>query len=391
MTHVITGLEQLIRMRPGRLSGKRLGLLCNPASVDRTFRHAKELISEHFPGQLCALYSPQHGFFAEKQDNMVESDDFMDPRLKIPIFSLYGTSRVPTQKMLDPIDVLLIDLQDAGTRVYTFTSTVSYCMEAAAQAGIAVIILDRPNPVSGHQAEGNLLNPDFASFVGRYPIPMRHGLTMGEFALYINQTHNIGCDLEVVPMAGWERKMYFNHTGLPWVPPSPNLPAVSSAVVYPGQVIWEGTCISEGRGTTLPFEMFGAPFMDIEKILTSFGGTRFPGGVLRPIIFEPTFHKYAGQSCHGFQLHITDVYQFSPYATSLRLLEAIFKHHPDRFEWKSPPYEYEWDKNPFDLITGDDRIRIRMEDGEPFESIEADWRGPLNDYIQMSQKFYLYS
>lgn len=391
MMHVVTGLERLIQDPPRRLWGKRLGLLCNPASVDSGFRHAKDLIHNCFPGQLAALYSPQHGFFAEKQDNMIESADMIDSQLNIPVFSLYGTTRIPSPEMLALIDVLLIDLQDTGTRVYTFTTTVSYCLEAAARSKIPVTVLDRPNPVGGLQVEGNLLRDDFSSFVGRYPIPMRHGLTMGEFAKFINESFDIGCELEVIPMAGWERKMYFNHTGLPWIPPSPNLPSVSSVMVYPGQVIWEGTNISEGRGTTLPFEMFGAPYLNLDEIASSFGGTRFPGGVLRPVIFEPIFHKYAGQSCRGFHLHITDPYRFSPYRTSLKMLKAVRDHPGDGFAWKSPPYEYEWDKNPFDLITGDDQIRIRLERGDSVESIEADWRPSLDAYIHASRKYYLYS
>ncbi len=261
MPVVKTGLEVFLDTPPPSVKGQRLGLLCNPASVDRRLVHARQRIDRTFPGQLKALYAPQHGFYAEKQDNMIESADRLDPATGLPVFSLYGDTRVPTRSMMDPIDVMLVDLQDVGTRVYTFIYTLSYCMEAARQYGKKIIVLDRPNPVGGLRVEGNLLDPDCSSFVGRYPIPMRHGLTIGELALLFNTHFGIGCDLEVVSMQGWKREMIFSQTGLPWVAPSPNLPTPASAMVYPGQVIWEGTNISEGRGTTQPFELFGAPFI----------------------------------------------------------------------------------------------------------------------------------
>ena len=222
---VIIGLERLTESSTCRTAGKRLGLLCNPASIgSRRFRHARHIINDLFPGQLKALFSPQHGFFAEKQDNMIESEDLLDPKLKIPIFSLYGQTRMPTPKMFDSIDVLIVDLQDVGTRVYTFTSTLSYCLEAAAKMNKHVIVLDRPNPINGIQVEGNCLSERFASFVGRYPIPMRHGLTIGEYALFINDAYNIGCSLEIIRMEGWNRRMYFKDTGLPGSRPLPIFP-----------------------------------------------------------------------------------------------------------------------------------------------------------------------
>ncbi|PIP38531.1 MAG: hypothetical protein COX19_12230, partial [Desulfobacterales bacterium CG23_combo_of_CG06-09_8_20_14_all_51_8] len=224
MITITTGLENFLTRPRSELAGKRIGLLCNPASVNRQFLHARDLIQQKFPGQLAALFSPQHGFFAEKQDNMVESADFMDNDLKIPVFSLYGKTRIPTPEMLDPIDVLIVDLIDVGTRVYTFTSTLSYCLAAVAALKKQVVVLDRPNPVGGIQVEGNCLIPALRSFVGRYEIPMRHGLTMGEYAAFINETYAIGCDLNIIPMIGWRRRMYFHDTGLPWVTPSPNLP-----------------------------------------------------------------------------------------------------------------------------------------------------------------------
>jgi uncharacterized protein YbbC (DUF1343 family) len=293
--------------------------------------------------------------------------------------------------MLNRIDVLIVDLLDVGTRVYTFTSTLSYCLEAAAEMKKHVIVLDRPNPVNGLQVEGNCLSENFKSFVGRYPIPMRHGLTIGEYALYINDAYGIGCSLDVVEMEGWHRNMYYVDTRLPWVLPSPNLPTPHSAIVYPGQVIWEGTNISEGRGTTLPFEIFGAPFIDLHKILEFMGGSRFPGAVLRPVVFEPTSNKWTGQRCKGFHIHVTDPCQYNAYTTSLKFLQAILFHHEKDFEWKSPPYEYEWKKLPFDLIVGDDRIRHRIERFDDISEIQKDWEKDLNNFVLNTKKYHLYS
>jgi uncharacterized protein YbbC (DUF1343 family) len=390
MAKVITGLENLIAEPQQWLNNKRIGLLCNPASVDARMQHAKYLLAQKFPGQLTALFSPQHGLFAEKQDNMIESDDFIDEKLKIPVFSLYGKIRIPTPQMFDHIDVLIIDLLDVGTRVYTFTSTLSYCLEVAARQNKKVIVLDRPNPINGIQIEGNCLSPSVSSFVGRYPIPMRHGLTMGEYAAYINQSFNINCQLKIIPMAGWERQMYFCDTGIPWVLPSPNLPTPAAAMVYPGQVIWEGTNISEGRGTALPFEQFGAPFIHIDKILSFIEGPQIPGGVLRPVAFEPTSNKWAGKVCNGFQIHITDPYQFEPYLTSLHLLQAIIFHHKDQFQWKAPPYEYEWEKLPMDMIIGNNVIRRQIEHLDNIQSIRKSWTKELDEYRLSAEKFYLY-
>ncbi|MCK5350007.1 MAG: DUF1343 domain-containing protein, partial [Desulfobacula sp.] len=285
--HVTLGLENLIADPPEHLRGKRLGLLSNPASVDGQFNHASRLIHHFFPGQLKVLFSPQHGFFAEKQDNMIESGHIMEPELNIPVYSLYYDTRIPTRKMFDRIDILLVDIQDVGTRVYTFIYTVSFCLEIAAALKKQVIILDRPNPIGGTQVEGNILSKRYASFVGRFPVPMRHGLTIGEILQFFNQKFQMGCDLTVIPMTGWKRQMVWQDTGLSWIAPSPNLPTPQSCMVYPGQVIFEGTNISEGRGTTLPFEQFGAPFLNTKKIKIE-ADEMIKGACLRPVNFEPT-------------------------------------------------------------------------------------------------------
>jgi uncharacterized protein YbbC (DUF1343 family) len=390
MKRVQTGIERLIE-EPGQwLSQERIGLLCNPASVDSQLNHARLLIDKFFPQQLKALYSPQHGFFAEKQDNMIESEDLLDSILQIPVYSLYGNSRKPDARMFEPIDVLLVDLQDVGTRVYTFIYTLSYCLEAAREYGVRVIVLDRPNPINGIQVEGNCLAADCASFVGRYPIPMRHGLTIGELAKLFNEHFAIGCELEVITMNGWQRDMLFDDTGLPWVAPSPNLPAPVSTLVYPGQVILEGTNLSEGRGTTQPFELFGAPYLDAAKVMSSLGNAKLPGAILRPAVFEPTSNKWQATPCRGFQIHVADPAQFQPYATTLHLLRAVMSTHGKQFEWKTPPYEYEYERMPIDLIIGDRSIRKRLENLDPIEEIEADWQEDLNRFKETRRGFYLY-
>jgi len=391
MLRVQTGLENFITSPPKWISNNRIGLLCNPASVDQNFCHAGELIHRRFPDQLKALYSPQHGFFSQKQDNMIESDDTIDPFLQIPVFSLYGKTRIPDKKMLDPIDILIIDLQDVGTRVYTFIYTMSYCLEAAKKFGKKVVVLDRPNPVNGRMIEGNLLTPECASFVGRYPIPMRHGLTIGELSLLFNTDFDIGCDLDVIPMQGWKRDMFFKDTGLPWIPPSPNMPSPVTAMVYPGQVLWEGTNVSEGRGVTLPFEIFGAPFFNTKRLLSTLGGNVLPGIILRPVVFEPTFSKWSGSACNGFQLHITDPHEFKPYITTLKLLHAVIFHHKDMFQWKRTPYEYEFEKLPIDLIIGDKKIRQRIESLDDIYAIEKSWLKDLEAFAETSRRFHLYT
>jgi uncharacterized protein YbbC (DUF1343 family) len=364
--------------------------LCNPAAVDRKLNHARLRVHDRFPGKLTALYSPQHGFFAEKQDNMIESGDMMDPVLQIPVYSLYGQTRIPTEEMLDPIDVLIVDLQDVGTRVYTFMYTLSFCLEAAKTFNKQVLVLDRPNPITGLATEGNCLNSAYSSFVGRYPLPMRHGLTMGELARLFNAHFNIGCNLEVIPMKGWRRSMFFQQTGLPWIPPSPNLPSPISTLVYPGQVLWEGTNVSEGRGTTQPFELFGAPYVDPPGILTAVETESMPGIILRPLAFEPTANKWKAQLCRGFQIHVTDPDAYRPYETSLRLLQAVIKHHKKDFGWKQPPYEYETQRLPIDLIIGDGKIRSRLENMEPIETIAESWQAQLDEFSEISRAYHLY-
>ena len=386
---ITTGLESLIERPPDNVLGKRMGLLSNPASIHGRFRHAKDLIHSFFPGQLTALFSPQHGFYAEKQDNMVESRHFMEPGLNIPVFSLYNETRIPTKEMFEGIDVLLIDIQDVGTRVYTFIYTISYCLETAKKYNKPVIILDRPNPIGGLQVEGNILTKDWASFVGRFPIPMRHGLTVGEISQLFNREFGIHADLTIIPMKNWKRHMYWQDTGLQWIPPSPNLPTPWSCMVYPGQVIFEGTNISEGRGTTLPFEQFGAPFLDTEKIKID-AEMLIKGAVLRPVHFEPTSGKWQGKVCKGFQIHITSKEEYSPYLSSLILMQLILRHHPHEFQFKEPPYEYEFERLPMDLLLGSKEIREKIAAFEDPLRLSNQWQDDLNAFKSLSRKYHLY-
>jgi uncharacterized protein YbbC (DUF1343 family) len=366
------GLERLIESPPDWLKDARLGLLMNQASVDRSFRYACDLVAERFPGQLRALFSPQHGLWGEEQANMIESSHTRYEPLELPVHSLYSETRRPSAQMLAEIDVLLIDLQDVGTRVYTFIWTVRECLIACAAAGVRVLILDRPNPISG-QAEGPLLAPGYESFVGGAAIPLRHGLTLGELALLINREQHIGAELEVVRSEGWRSSMLWPEVGRAWVAPSPNMPRFETALLYPGQVLLEGTNLSEGRGTTLPFEVVGAPFIDPHRLLDELAGINLPGLVLRPVRFVPTFDKWRGQRCGGIALHITDPEAVRSVAATIKTLAVIRRLYPQDFAWLPPPYEYEREKMPIDILFGSPRLREATESEDLVAFDAAAW------------------
>lgn len=384
------GLEVHVHDESNSFAGQRIGYLSNQASTARSLIHGRILLQHKYGDRLTCLFSPQHGFFSEKQDNMIESDHSVDRLTGLPIFSLYGEHRRPTAEMFDRLDVLLIDLVDVGTRVYTFMYTMAYCLEMAAALGKKVVVLDRPNPIGGEKIEGNLLRGDCSSFVGLYPFPMRHGLTFAELALLINTEFGIGASLEVVPIQGWQRHMCFRETGFPWVAPSPNMPTPETALVYPGQVVWEGTNVSEGRGTTQPFEFVGAPYWDHEEVSGQLGGTDLPGCFLRPIVFQPTSGKWVGQSCNGFQIHVTDPASYLPYRTSLALLQAAMLLYPVDFRYKDPPYEYEFERLPMDLILGSTEVRKQLESGLSVMEIEASWQEDLLAFERMRKKYFIY-
>ena len=387
---VTIGLERFLDSA-NLLTGKeKIGLLTNQASVDRQLRHNRIVLQDKFGTQLTTLFSPQHGFYSEQQDNMIESDHDVDDQTGLPIYSLYGEVRKPTREMFENLDVVIIDLLDVGTRVYTFLYTMAYCLEAASEFDKKVIVLDRPNPIGGALVEGNLLDPACASFVGLYPLPMRHGMTFGELALYINGEFGIGADLEVVAMAGWQRSMDYRESCFPWVFPSPNMPTPATALVYPGQVIWEGTNISEGRGTTLPFEIFGSPFLEHERFTELLEPENLPGCLLRPLRFIPTSGKWANELCHGFQLHVTDRDVFRPYRTSLLLLQKIMLLYPEDFRYKQPPYEYEYNRLPMDCILGSENLRSQIEAGTTISELEKQWQPDLKLFVDKRQKYLLY-
>lgn len=352
-----TGLQRCLADPPAALRGRRFGLLMNQASVDHRLRYACDVLAERFPGQLKAIFSPQHGLWGEEQANMIESPHGRYEPLDLPVHSLYSETRRPTAEMLAGLDALVIDLQDVGTRVYTFVWTMQQCLIACAAAGIPVVVLDRPNPIGGRIAEGPLLQPGYESFVGGASIPLRHGLTMGELALLLNAEQQIGATLEVVPMAGWLRGMTFDSTKLPWVWPSPNMPRVSTALLYPGQVLLEGTNLSEGRGTTLPFEVVGAPFIDPHRLLSELEPVHLPGLRLRPIHFVPTFDKWKGQRCGGIALHIEVPFAVRSVAATLHTLAAVHRLYRSDFAWLPPPYEYEHEKMPIDILFGSSKLR----------------------------------
>ena len=385
------GLDALFESHLDLLDGARVGLIVNPASINQRFEHSADLFHQHPGINLTALFGPQHGIRGETQDNMIEWQTFRDKRTDLPAYSLYGETRKPTLEMLDAVDVLVFDVQGVGTRVYTFVYTMALAMKAARECGKRFIVLDRPNPISGTKIEGNILEPEFQSFVGMFPIPMRHGMTVGELALMFNREFGIGCELEVVKMDGWRRSMWYDDTGLPWVLPSPNIPTLDTAVVFPGSVIFEGTNASEGRGTTRPFEIMGAPYIEPDELVAKLKQEHLPGVVFRPLHFQPTFHKHAGKVCGGIQIHVTDRGSMKPVITGIAIISAIRRLYPDYFEWKQPPYEYVYGKLPFDVINGGARLREQIEAGSPLSEIEESWREGLNKFAERREEYLFYA
>ena len=371
-----------------RLRGLRVGVVANPASIDRQFRHITERLASTGDCRLTAIFGPQHGYRSDLQDNMIETAHAEDPRRRVPIFSLYSETREPTAEMLDLVDVLVVDLQDVGARIYTFIYTMANCMRAAARAGTPVIVCDRPNPIGGLRVEGPTLEPGFESFVGQFRMPMRHGMTVAELARYFNQS--IGCQLEVVPMEGYTRAMHWDDTRLPWIMPSPNVPTFDTAVVYPGTVLVEGTMLSEGRGTTRPFEYIGAPWADGELFAGRMNRVGLSGVHFRGVHFEPTFQKHAKSTCGGCQIHVLDRDAFRPVAVGVSLIREFYGTAPDLFAWREPPYEYEYDKMPIDILAGSPALRSQIEQQLPIEEIEASWRAGEAEFTEARRPHLLY-
>ncbi len=387
---VLLGIDRLLDADRGLLTGRRIGIVSNPASVDGRFHHTVDRLVAAADVQVTALFGPQHGFRSDVQDNMIETAHARDARRRVPIYSLYSETREPTAEMLRDLDLLVIDLQDVGTRVYTYIYTMANCLRAAARHGLHVVVCDRPNPIGGDEIEGSRLDPAYASFVGQFAIPLRHGMTIGEIARLFNEAYSLGASLDVVPLEGWRRADYHDATGLPWVIPSPNLPTLDSAIVYPGAVLFEGTRLSEGRGTTRPFELIGAPWIDGERLAEDMNARGLPGVYFREAFFEPTFQKHARETCGGCQLHVTDRQRFKPVRTAVELLAGFRRQDPARFAWREPPYEYEHDKQPIDILYGSDRLRLTIDAGGDVDALVASWTREEDAFRRTREKYLLY-
>jgi uncharacterized protein YbbC (DUF1343 family) len=384
------GIEKLCAESADLIEGARVGLVCNQASVDHGLEHSADVLQSVEGVKLTTLFGPQHGIRGDVQDNMVETPHTQDAETGLPVYSLYSETREPTEEMLREVDVLVCDLQDVGCRIYTFVYTIANCMRAAQRLGKRVVVCDRPNPVGGVEVEGNLLEAGFESFVGQFPLPTRHGMTAGELAWMFNEHWGIGCELEVVRMDGWSRELWFDETDARWVLPSPNMPTLDSATIFPGTVHLEGTQVSEGRGTTRPFELIGAPYVEAGVFARRLESVGLPGVKFRPTNFLPTFQKHSGATCGGVQIHVLDRISLKPVITGVAVVKTCFELYGEQFRWKEPPYEYVFDKNPFDVISGTDGLRRAIEGGDSLEEIERSWQAGLRDFEERREKYLLY-
>lgn len=387
---VRTGLDLAVQQWPVPLRGTRIGLLCHPASINRRFEHAADVFLKHPSCKVAAFFGPQHGIRGSDQANMVEWEGARDSKTGLMVYSLYGRHRKPMPTMLQGLDALVVDLSDVGARYYTYIWTLYLCMEACAEAGKSIVVLDRPNPINGLDIEGPVLDPCFASFVGLKPLPIRHGMTVAEIARYFKSAFLPAVDLHILPMKGWSRRMFFDETGLPWAMPSPNIPALESALVYPGMCLLEGTNLSEGRGTTRPFEIFGAPYLDADRLCRRLMGFNLPALHFRPLHFKPTFDKFCGQICNGAQIHILDRRKIMPFKTGLAVIRAAMELAPRRFHWLKGPYEYEARKKPIDILFGTDVIRKSLESGRSLDAIEKSFQVGLRAFKPVRAHHLLY-
>jgi uncharacterized protein YbbC (DUF1343 family) len=390
---VQTGLDALVADRFSTLRGRRVGAIANPASVDARMRHLADLLHQAPDVEMVALFGPEHGIRADAQD-MIGVATEVDRRTGVPVHSLYGSdpaSLAPRSDQLDGLDLLVFDLQDVGSRYYTFSATMLYAMQAAAARGLAFVVLDRPNPLGGLAIEGPTVQPGFSSFVGAHPLPIRHGLTIGELALLYRNDLNLDLDLHVIPCRGWSRSMLWAETGLPWVLPSPNMPTPDTALVYPGGCLVEGTNLSEGRGTTRPFELWGAPWLDPHRLAADLAESPcLAGARLRPCAFRPTFHKHAGQTCCGVQPHAIDPTTFRPLTAYTAMIAAAHRQDPDRFAWRTEPYEFISEPIAVDLLYGSSRERLAIEQDVPAEEIAEAWRSDETDFRERRKPILLY-
>jgi len=377
---VQTGLEIIRNKFPSQLKGKRIGVLCHAPSITSDFLHITDFLFWCDDCKLAAIFGPQHGLFGQTQDNMIEWEGAIHPVFDIPVYSLYGQNRKPELWMLEDIDVLLIDLQDIGARLYTYVWTVKLCMEACCEAEIPVWVLDRPNPVGKLPFDGPVLKEEYFTFVGGAAIPLCHRMTIGEIALWLKENYYPSCKLKIVWMKEWTRFSMYNETGLPWVLPSPNMPTPQTATVYPGTVLIEALNISEGRGTTVPFELFGAPFLDSEKLKKNLDQRMISGCIFRTHHFIPTFNKYSGEPCNGLQIHITDITAYRPVATVLEIFDAVMELFPEDFKFNLPPYEYEYNLMPFDILSGDSGMRTVLINRSPLKPELERWESEIEEF-----------
>jgi uncharacterized protein YbbC (DUF1343 family) len=388
---VITGLEAILKDFPVILKGKRIGILCHAPSITRDFEHITDLFFHRNDCRLSAIFGPQHGIHGQTQDNMIEWQSQRHPVYGIPLYSLYGEHRKPTQEMLAGIDVLLIDLQDVGARLYTYTWTLKLCIEACSEAGIPILLLDRPNPIGRLPFDGPVLKKEYFTFVGGASIPLCHRMTMGEMALWIKEKYYPQCNLDIVWMKNWKRSSLFSETGLPWVLPSPNMPTEQTAIVYPGTVLIEALNLSEGRGTTIPFQLFGAPFIDSEKLKKNLKARNIVGCAFRTHNFIPTFHKFSGENCNGLQIHITDINAYKPVSTALEIFDAIIETSPvDSLKFNLPPYEYEYNLMPFDILAGDSEMRETLRLRKNVKSEQERWFSEIEEFKKEFKQFAEY-
>jgi len=382
------GSERLLA--DGTLKNMRVGVVSNPASINARFEHIVRAIGSAPGVTLGVIFGPQHGYRADVQDNMIETGHVTDPARGVPVYSLYSETREPTAEMLAGLDALVIDLQDVGSRIYTFVYTMANCLRACKKHGLPAIVTDRPNPIGGEHLAGPMLVRGFESFVGQFPIPMQHGMTIGELARFFNEACGIGADLTVVPMENWDRRMYYDDTGLPWVMPSPNMPTLDTAIVYPGAVLFEGTNLSEGRGTTRPFELIGAPGVDAERLAAQLAAHGLPGVHFRPVVFEPTFQKHAKQACGGCQIHVLDRKVFRALDTAVAVLVETRAQKSASFDWRQPPYEYEHTKLPFDILAGSSTLREQIESSVPVAAIADSWKPEIERFRAERKPYLLY-
>ncbi len=385
------GLEVLLD-DPRPIYGKKIGLVTNQSAVTSDLRHAVRLLHAGRGWKLTALFGPEHGIWGEAQD-MEDVEQSTDPLTGLTVYSLYGRNEkdlAPRREVLKTVDALVIDLQDIGSRYYTFIYTMALCMREAAPIGLPVIVLDRPNPIDGVHLEGNIREEEYSSFVGMFPLPTRHGMTPGELARYFNNVFKLDCNLIVISMRGWRRGMWWGDTGLPWVIPSPNMPTVFTATVYPGMCLVEGTNLSEGRGTTHPFEFFGAPWLEPFKLAEKLNALGLPGVRFRPHYFLPKFQKHSGKVCGGVELHVTNRWAFEPYRTGLWCVKVAHDANPEKFDWRRETYEFVSDRLAIDLLAGSDRFRILVEKGGNVDDWVAEWEEPLRDFASTREESLLY-